>query len=74
MMRRTASELRPGVLDHPGLPAATEWQAADFQKRTGIPVRKRARLLGGEVTITGVAARGATVTARVPREWRTEGD
>ena len=35
-VRRTATELRPGVLDDLGLTAAIEWQAADFQKRTNI--------------------------------------
>lgn len=31
------TELRPSLLDDLGLPAAIEWQAADFQKRSGIP-------------------------------------
>lgn len=35
-VRRIASELRPGVLDHLGLAAALEWQANEFQNRTGI--------------------------------------
>ena len=35
-IRRIATELRPGVLDSLGLAAAVEWQAADFQERTGI--------------------------------------
>jgi signal transduction histidine kinase len=35
-MRRIATELRPPVLDQLGLVAAIEWQAQDFQKRTGI--------------------------------------
>jgi signal transduction histidine kinase len=35
-VRRIASELRPGVLDHLGLVAAMEWQANEFQNRTGI--------------------------------------
>jgi signal transduction histidine kinase len=35
-VRRIASELRPGVLDHLGLVAALEWQANEFQTRTGI--------------------------------------
>jgi len=34
-VRRISSALRPGVLDHLGLLAACEWQAQDFQKRTG---------------------------------------
>jgi PAS domain S-box-containing protein len=36
MVRRIATELRPGVLDNFGLAAAIEWQAGEFQKRTGI--------------------------------------
>ena len=35
-IRRIASELRPGILDDLGLLAAIEWQAQQFQARTGI--------------------------------------
>jgi signal transduction histidine kinase len=35
-VRRIATELRPGILDHLGLIAALEWQANEFQTRTGI--------------------------------------
>ena len=35
-IRRIATELRPGVLDTAGLPAALEWQANQFQTQTGI--------------------------------------
>jgi signal transduction histidine kinase len=35
-IRRIATELRPGLLDTAGLPAALEWQANEFQKQTGI--------------------------------------
>ncbi len=35
-VKRISAELRPGLLDDLGLPAAFEWQAEDFQKRTGI--------------------------------------
>lgn len=34
-VRRISSDLRPGVLDDLGLGAAIEWQAAEFQRRTG---------------------------------------
>ncbi|OGO40616.1 MAG: hypothetical protein A2Z03_08365 [Chloroflexi bacterium RBG_16_56_8] len=35
-VRRIATELRPGMLDDLGLPASIEWQAREFQKRTGV--------------------------------------
>ncbi|MGQ0792915.1 MAG: GAF domain-containing protein [Deltaproteobacteria bacterium] len=38
-VRRIATELRPGVLDDLGLAAAIEWQAQDFEGRTGIKCR-----------------------------------
>ena len=34
--RRICSELRPGVLDDLGLAAAVEWQAQEFERRTGV--------------------------------------
>lgn len=36
MVRRIATELRPGILDDLGLAAAVEWQAQEFQARTNI--------------------------------------
>ena len=36
LVQRISSELRPGVLDHLGLSAAIEWQAGQFQDRTGV--------------------------------------
>ncbi len=38
-VRRISQELRPGLLDDLGLAAAIEWQAADFQNRSGIACR-----------------------------------
>jgi PAS domain S-box-containing protein len=35
-IRKIASELRPGMLDDLGLNAAIDWQAHEFQKRSGI--------------------------------------
>lgn len=35
-VRQIASQLRPRILDDVGLLAALEWQAKDFEKRTGI--------------------------------------
>lgn len=36
LMRKLCTDLRPGVLDDLGLPAAVEWQAREYQNRTGI--------------------------------------
>ncbi|HTY59302.1 MAG TPA: PAS domain S-box protein [Bacteroidota bacterium] len=36
-IRKIASELRPGILDDLGLIPALEWQAQEFQSRSGIP-------------------------------------
>lgn len=44
MVRRIATELRPGILDHLGLAAALEWQANEFQTRTGIRCDVHAKL------------------------------
>jgi signal transduction histidine kinase len=38
-VRRISTELRPGILDDLGLVAALEWQAHEFQHRTGIQCR-----------------------------------
>jgi signal transduction histidine kinase len=37
-VRRISADLRPGVLDTLGLRAAVEWQAEEFQRRTGMKV------------------------------------
>ncbi|HXF69835.1 MAG TPA: ATP-binding protein [Thermoflexus sp.] len=38
-LRRIAMELRPAILDDLGLVEALRWQAEEFQKQTGLPVR-----------------------------------
>ena len=38
-IRRIASELRPRILDDLGLAATIEWQAQQFEARTGITSR-----------------------------------
>jgi signal transduction histidine kinase/CheY-like chemotaxis protein len=43
-VRTTASELRPAVLDELGLLAAIEWQAAEFERRSGIRCRLDTRI------------------------------
>ena len=37
VVRKISTQLRPVILDHFGLSAAIEWQAAEFQNLTGIP-------------------------------------
>jgi PAS domain S-box-containing protein len=43
-VRKIATELRPGILDDLGLTAAIEWQAQEFQARTGIACEFISRL------------------------------
>ena len=50
MVRRIATELRPGILDHLGLAAALEWQANEFQTRTGIQCEVHSSLQDTELT------------------------
>jgi signal transduction histidine kinase len=35
-VKRICNDLRPGLLDHLGIEAAIEWQAEEFQRRSGI--------------------------------------
>jgi signal transduction histidine kinase len=48
-VRRISSELRPGVLDHLGLAAALEWQANEFESRTGIRCSTHSHLGGSRL-------------------------
>ena len=43
-VRRISSELRPGILDSIGLPAALEWQADEIMQRTGIKIHVESRV------------------------------
>jgi signal transduction histidine kinase len=47
-IRRIATELRPGVLDTAGLPAAIEWQANQWQSQTGIQCRVKTAVQDAE--------------------------
>jgi signal transduction histidine kinase len=38
-VQRISAQLRPGILDDLGLSAALEWQAGEFQKKTGVECR-----------------------------------
>ena len=48
-VRRIATELRPGILDDLGLVPALEWQAQEFQKRTGIQCNVHSDLKDAEL-------------------------
>lgn len=49
-VRRIAKELRPGVLDDLGLEAAIEWQAKEYEERTGVKTSVESRLDGKNFT------------------------
>ena len=44
-VRRITRELRPGVLDDLGLPVAIEWQAREFESRSGVRCEVRSDLV-----------------------------
>lgn len=48
-VKRITAELRPGILDDLGLPAAIEWYASDVQKRSGLEVHTLVHTGGREV-------------------------
>ena len=53
-VRRIATDLRPSILDHLGLVAAIEWQAQEFERRTG--VKAYVRVSRPDVAIDDVRA------------------
>jgi PAS domain S-box-containing protein len=64
--RRIAMNLRPLMLDDLGLNAAIEWQARDFERRTGLPV-----VLWLAPTKDLIDPRTATVLYRIVQEALT---
>jgi PAS domain S-box-containing protein len=65
-VRRIATELRPGVLDDLGLIAAIEWQADDFQRRTGLVCK-----VVSNVTDSALNKDQATAVFRIVQETLT---
>jgi signal transduction histidine kinase len=65
-VRRVSGELRPGVLDRLGLLAAIEWQAAEFERRSGIRCRVDAR-----IDHIPLDSSGATAAFRIVQEALT---
>lgn len=69
-VRSIAADLRPSILDHLGLPAAIEWYADRFQRRTGIKceVRSFSRKVtmdkGNALSIFRIIQEALTNTAR----------
>jgi PAS domain S-box-containing protein len=63
-VRGIMNELRPSVLDL-GLPAALEWQAAEFRKRSGLACTLT---LSGEAALAAVSPQLATVLFRAVQE------
>ena len=50
-VKRLCTELRPSVLDHLGLGAAIEWQAQEYQKRSGIECK--VKLVPDDIIVDG---------------------
>lgn len=65
-VRRIATELRPPILDDLGLVAAIEWQANEFQRRTGITC-----VLSSNVENVDLEAEATTAIFRIFQETLT---
>jgi PAS domain S-box-containing protein len=69
-VERIVTELRPGILDNLGLAEAIDWQAADFQRRTGVKCRSNVDLAdvvlekGHSTTIFRIIQEALTNVAR----------
>jgi len=66
MVRRIATDLRPGILDNLGLVAAVEWETGEFQARTGINCR-----LNTNLRDASIASESATAVFRIFQETLT---
>lgn len=66
MVRRLATQLRPAILDDLGLEAALEWQAQEFQTRTGIACN-----FVTEVEVADLVPERATAIFRICQESLT---
>ena len=66
MVRRIATDLRPGILDNLGLVAAVEWETGEFQTRTGINCR-----LNTNLRDASIASESATAVFRIFQETLT---
>lgn len=66
-VRRIATELRPPILDQLGLPAAVEWLAHDFARRTGMACRADTVIPKDSV----IGANAATALFRIVQEALT---
>lgn len=78
-VHKLTMELRPSMLDDLGLPAAIEWQAGDFQKRSGIRCQTTIRCINDVIdknlatavfrvfqeTITNIARHAKATICRV---------
>ncbi len=65
-VRRIATELRPPILDDLGLVAAIEWQASEFQRRTGVTC-----VLSANIENIELDAEAATAIFRIFQETLT---
>jgi signal transduction histidine kinase len=65
-VQRISAQLRPGILDDLGLMAALEWQAGEFQKKTGIEFE-----VLGSFDCTRLSRRCATELFRIFQETLT---
>jgi len=65
-VQRISAQLRPGILDDLGLRAALEWQAGEFQKKTGIEFQ-----VLGDFDCAGLSRRCSTELFRIFQESLT---